>query len=138
MLRLTLRLLVLCALQEGSSPDVWLQLLLRCLTDPDCKLAVVSKLAHVLTAHKSLTLQQQQELSAQQQQLLAQHQQLSAQQQQLSAQEQLIAAQQRQITGLQEQLSAQQQAASEEMAGLRGQVHELHAAVQQLLSHHQQ
>jgi hypothetical protein len=110
-------------LQENSAPDVWLQLLLRCATEPECKQEVLRELAHELTDHKSLTLHQQQ--------------QLSAQQPQLAAQEQLVAAQQRQITGLQEQLSAQQQAASEQMAGLQGQLQELHAAVQQLLLHRQ-
>jgi septal ring factor EnvC (AmiA/AmiB activator) len=144
LLVLTLCLLVLHMLQEGSPPDVWLQLLLRCMTDPICQLAVEGKIAHELTAHKSLTLQQQQQLSTQQQllptqqqQLSAQLQQLSAHEQQLSAQEELVAAQQRLITDLQEQLSAQQHAASEQVACLQGQVHELHAAVQQLLSHRQ-
>jgi Mlc titration factor MtfA (ptsG expression regulator) len=113
---------VLFVLQESCAPDVWLQLLLRCATESECKQEVLRAIAHELTEHESLTLQQQQQLSAQQQQLLAQ--------------EQLVAAQQRQITGLQEQLSAQQLAASVQMAGLRGQLQGLHEAVQQLLSHH--
>ena len=114
---LTLLWLVLHMLQENSAPDVWLQLLLRCVADPAGQPTALRSLAQQLSERMALTAQQQQQLSGQQQ---------------------LIAAQQQQIAGLQEQLSAQQRASAEQMVGLQAQLRELHAAVKQLLPSHQQ
>jgi septal ring factor EnvC (AmiA/AmiB activator) len=99
---------VLHILQEGSAPDVWLQLPLRCVADPAGQLTALRSLAQQLSKRMALAAQQQEQLSDQQQ---------------------LIAAQQQQIAGLQEQLSAQQRASAEQMAGLQAQLRQLHAAV---------
>jgi hypothetical protein len=84
-------------LQDGSAPDVWLQLLERCAAEPDCQPAALRGLGQQLAEQRALTTTLQQRVCAQ------------------------------------EQLSAQQQTAAEQVAGLQGQLQELHAAVQQLL-----
>lgn len=100
-----------CVLQDGSTPDVWLQLLEQCAA------------AEPGPAVRTLALQ----LTQQQQQLVDQQQQTAAQQEQIARQDR--------------QLSAQQQVAADQGAlivGLQGQLQEVRAEVRQLLQHQAQ
>jgi hypothetical protein len=118
-------------LQDGSAPDVWLQLLEHCAADPYCQPTAMCHLGRRLAKQMALTARQQQQIAVLQEQLSAQplseqgalttqlQQQVSDQQQRLSAQGQMIGVQQQQI------------------AGLQGQLQELHATMQQLLPRHQ-
>jgi hypothetical protein len=90
--------LVLCILQAGSPPDVWLQLLKCCVEEPDCQLSTLCSLGQQLVEqraeHSAVTDRQQQEIAGLQEQL--------------SAQQEAAAEQ---IAGLQEQLQRLQGAA---------------------------
>jgi hypothetical protein len=105
---------LICLLQADPAPDVWLQLLELCASDPDCQPTALRSLARQLADQQLLTTQQR-VLNAQQQQ---------------------------QIAGLQDQLSAQQRVVAEQgmqhralVASLEGQLHEVRAELQQRRQH---
>jgi predicted transcriptional regulator len=129
-MRLCCLICLLFVLQDGSPPDVWLQLLERCAKDPTCQPKTVRILAQQLAEQRSLTVQLQDRLAAQEQLVSDQQQQMSDQKQRVLTQEQLNAEQQQQVAAQQQQIAVQQQ----QIAGLQGQLQELHAAVQQLLA----
>lgn len=107
-----------CVLQDGSTPDVWLQLLEQCAAaEPG---PAVRTLAVQLTEQRALAMQQQQQLIDQQEHNVAQ--------------QQRIASQERQVSALQ-QVAADQGAL---IVGLQGQLQEVRAEVRQLLQHQAQ
>jgi hypothetical protein len=63
-------------LQDGSAPDVWLQLLERCAADPTCQPAALHSLAQQLSEQRALTGQHEQRLWIQERHMVAQHQQI--------------------------------------------------------------
>ena len=78
---------IVCVVQDGPDPDVWLQLLERCAAEPNCQPTALRSLA---------------------QQLLAQQQQITAQCQKLAVQQQVASKQDAQIAVLRGQLRAVQ------------------------------
>lgn len=88
----------LCVLQDGRAPDVWLQLLECCCSDPDAHNAstrsIVQQLAHQAGSQQRLAVLEQC---------------ISAQQQQLAAQQQVVSQQQGEIVDLRGQIAAQAQ-----------------------------
>jgi hypothetical protein len=91
--------------QDGSIPDVWLQLLERCAADPECQPTTLRSLAQQLSKQRTQSEQQLAELRAvvahQQQQIAHLQQQ---QMQQLSACQQVAAAQDARFAALEGQL----------------------------------
>jgi hypothetical protein len=106
--------LFICLLQADPAPDVCLQLLELCASDPDCQPTALRSMAQQLAEQQLLTTQQRV----------------------------LNAHQQQQIAGLQDQLSAQQRIVAEQgmqhrtlVASLESQLQELRAELQQLRQH---
>jgi uncharacterized coiled-coil protein SlyX len=94
--------MLLCAvLQEGSSPDVWLQLLERYIAiyaaDPAWQCTTLRSLAQQLGEQRSVIAHQQQQIASLQQQV-------SDQQRRLLLQEQVDATQQQLIVVLKKEL----------------------------------
>jgi hypothetical protein len=113
-------------LQDGSVPTVWLQLLERCVAEPDCHPTALHSLAQQLAEQRAVSALLQQQLLAQQQ---VSHY-LSVQSaQQLAEQRALNAHQQQQIGGLHMMLLSHQQVAAEQGARIAA----LEGALQQLL-----
>ena len=89
-------------MQAGSPPDVWLQLLERCVAaDRGCQATALRSLAQQLTEQRALSARQQQQLAAQQQVAVEQEAQIVALKGQL---QQLAAEQGARITALEGQL----------------------------------
>jgi hypothetical protein len=83
----------LCVLQDGSPPDVWLQLLEFCCADPAAQKQIVRSLAQQLAQQTSQTTQLQQQLAQQATSLTV----AAERQQRLAELEQCVSAQQQQL-----------------------------------------
>ena len=115
-------------LQDPTGPDVWLQLLLQCVEERNCRNAALSSLAQQLAGdrsaavHRALTMQHMQELHQQQRQIDSYERRIEEQQEQIWQQEQQLEMR---------DLQAAKQAA--QIAELEGRLQEVQAVVQQLL-----
>jgi len=109
----------------GQPPDVWLQLMERCVDeswDPALRATILRDMAQQLSDQEATNSQQQQELTDLRQQLAEQQQHNARLQQQLAEQQQQNARLQQDVADLQQQLAGQPQAHTQQQhnAGLQG------------------